>query len=99
MNGRMPGGSTVREIYDWIATNCPGLEKGLLLTFSTVTDAETRSFLHEHRVPSLAKPFEVADLISQVRSLSQREGKSAPKAATITKDKNEEKAFVAGAGS
>jgi hypothetical protein len=50
-------------------------------------------------VPSLAKPFEVADLISQVRSLSQREGKSAPKAATITKDKNEEKAFVAGAGS
>jgi PAS domain S-box-containing protein len=99
MNGRMPGGSTVREIYDWIATNCPGLEKGLLLTFSTVTDAETRSFLHEHRVPSLAKPFEVADLISQVRSLSQREGKPAPKAATITKDKNEEKAFVAGAGS
>src|SRR6266851_5521295 len=75
MNGRMPGGCTAREMYEWIAQNRPGLEKGLLLTFSTVTDAETRSFLHEHGVPSLAKPFEVADLISQVRVLAQREGK------------------------
>jgi PAS domain S-box-containing protein len=75
MNGRMPGGSSAREIHDWIAKNCPGQEKGLLLTFSSVTDAQTRSFLQEQNVPSLAKPFEVADLISQVRVLSQREGK------------------------
>ncbi len=94
MNGRMPGGCSAQEIYGWIAKNCPGLEKGLLLTFSTVTDQETRSFLQEHGVPSLAKPFEVADLISQVRGLSQREGKPALK----TKEKNEEKAYVAGAG-
>src|SRR5207302_4375274 len=67
MNGRMPGGCSAREMYEWIAKNSPGMEKGLLLTFSTVTDAETRSFLHEHGVPSLAKPLEVADLISQVR--------------------------------
>ena len=39
MNGRMPGGCSAREMYEWIANNCPGLEKGLLLTFSTVTDA------------------------------------------------------------
>jgi DNA-binding response OmpR family regulator len=51
------------------------VEKGLLLTFSTLTDQETRSFLQEHGVPSLAKPFEVADLIAHVRTLSQREGK------------------------
>ena len=43
-----------------------------------MTDPETRSFLQEQNVPSLAKPFEIADLISQVRALSQREGK-APK--------------------
>ncbi len=98
MNGRMPGGCTAPEMYDWIAKNRPGLEKGLLLTFSTVTDAPTRSFLQEHGVPSLAKPFEVADLISQVRSLSQREGKTDMKSATTTKDKNEEKAYTAGAG-
>jgi len=95
MNGRMPGGCSAREMYEWIAKNCSGMEKGLLLTFSTVTDAETRSFLHEHGVPSLAKPFEVADLISQVRVLAQREGNPALK----TNKKNEEKAFMANAGS
>jgi two-component system NtrC family sensor kinase len=110
MNGRMPGGCSAREMYEWIAKNCPGLEKGLLLTFSTVTDAETRSFLQEHGVPSLAKPFEVADLISLVRGLSQREGKPAIKTTMTTQEvttqdvttnevtKREEKAFVAGAG-
>jgi len=77
MNGRMPGGSSPREIYDWIATNRPGMEKGLLFTFSSVTDAETRRFLQEQNVPSLAKPFEIADLISQVRALIQREGEAA----------------------
>jgi two-component system NtrC family sensor kinase len=76
MNGRIPGAGSVKEMYEWIAKTCPGQEKGLLLTFSTVTDAETRTFLQEQGVPSLAKPFEVADLISQVRALSQREGKT-----------------------
>ncbi|MGD0213709.1 MAG: GAF domain-containing protein [Terriglobales bacterium] len=96
MNGRMPGGCSAREMYEWIATQCPGLEKGLLLVFSTVADAETRTFLQEHGVPSLAKPFEVADLISQVRGLSQREGKSVVK--TETTDTSEEKAQRASAG-
>jgi two-component system NtrC family sensor kinase len=94
MNGRMPGGCSAQEMYEWIATNCPGLEKGLLLTFSTVTDQQTRSFLQEHGVPSLAKPFEVADLISQVRGLSQRTGKPA----LNVNEQNEEKASVASAG-
>ena len=94
MNGRMPGGSSAQEMYEWIVKNCPGLEKGLLLTFSSVTDQQTRGFLQEQGVPSLAKPFEVADLISQVRALSQREGNSATK----TKEKNEEKASTARAG-
>jgi PAS domain S-box-containing protein len=94
MNGRMPGGCSAQEMYEWIAKNCPGMEKGLLLTFSTVTDPETRSFLQEHGVPSLAKPFEVADLISQVRNLSQREGHPAMK----TNENNEDKASMASAG-
>jgi DNA-binding response OmpR family regulator len=94
MNGRMPGGSSAQEMYEWISKNCPGLEKGLLLTFSSVTDQQTRGFLQEHGVPSLAKPFEVADLISQVRALSQREGTSSTK----PKEKSEEKASMAGAG-
>ena len=75
MNGRMPGGCSAQEMYEWIETNCTGLEKGLLLTFSTAIDTQTRTFLQQNGIPSLAKPFEVADLISQVRNLSQREGK------------------------
>jgi two-component system NtrC family sensor kinase len=99
MNGRMPGGCSAREMYEWITTNCPGLEKGLLLTFSTVTDPQTRSFLQEHGVPSLAKPFEVADLISQVRALSQREDSATMKSKDQDKEKSaEEGASVAGAG-
>jgi DNA-binding NtrC family response regulator len=94
MNGRMPGGCGAIEMYEWIAKNCPGLEKGLLLTFSSVTDQQTRSFLQERAVPSLAKPFEVADLISNVRTLSQRDSKSA----TSTKEKHEEKTSAAIAG-
>jgi len=82
MNGRMPGGSTVPEVYEWIAANCPGREKHLLFTFSTATDAETRAFIQEHNVPALSKPFEVADLISQVRSLAQKQEISAAQADT-----------------
>jgi two-component system NtrC family sensor kinase len=98
MNGRMPGGCTAREMYDWIAQQCPGLEKGVLLTFSTVIDEETRTFLQEHGVPALAKPFEVADLISQVRSLSQREDKLSVKAKEKAEDKSEDKSYATGAG-
>jgi PAS domain S-box-containing protein len=95
MNGRMPGGCSAREMYDWIAKNRPGLEKGLLFTFSTLTDPQTRSFLQEQAVPWLAKPFEVADLISQVRALSQREGHAATKS---QEKEEEEKTSAATAG-
>ncbi len=94
MNGRMPGGCSPREMYDWIAKRRPGLEKGLLFTFSSVTDPQTRSFLQEHGVPCLAKPFEIADLISQVRALSQRDGSTEIRA----KEEDEEKTSAATAG-
>jgi len=107
MNGIMPGECSAREMYEWLAANCPGVEKGLLLTFSTLTDQETRSFLQEHGVPSLAKPFEVADLIAHVRALSQREGKPISNKA-VNQDKagdevqsennNDGRAAAAGAG-
>jgi len=87
MNGRMPGGCGVQEMYAWMAVNCAGMEKKLLLTFASVTDPQTRSFLQEAGVPSLAKPFEVADLIARVRGLLQKESAQA-----------EEKAATASAG-
>jgi two-component system NtrC family sensor kinase len=88
MNGRMPGGYSAQEMYAWIAINRAGMENKLLLMFSSVTDPATRSFLEQSHVPSLAKPFEVADLISQVRGLLQKEqaeaGKVEEKAATVS---------------
>jgi len=94
MNGRLPGGMNAEEVYGWIAKNYSGLEKRMLLTFSTETDQQTRAFIQEHGVPSLAKPFEVADLIGRVRELSQGE----TKAAGTPVENVEDRATVAGAG-
>ena len=69
INGKMPGGWSVQEVYSWLATQAPGMEKRVLFTFSSVPEPETRAFLQENNVPSLAKPFEVADLIAQARRL------------------------------
>jgi two-component system NtrC family sensor kinase len=79
LNGRMPGGVNTTEIVRWIAGNCAGMEKKVLMTFSTVADPETRAFLQEQGIPLLAKPFEVADLISNVRKLLQVEAPSPEK--------------------
>lgn len=72
IGGKMPGGWTPPEVYRWLSTSHPGMEKKLLFTFSTVAEPETRSFLHENNIPYLVKPFEVADLISQARRLLQK---------------------------
>jgi PAS domain S-box-containing protein len=90
MNGRMPGGCSPQEMHAWMAANCAGMEKKLLLTFASVTDSQTRGFLLEAGVPSLAKPFEVGDLISRVRGLLQKEQGQSNKA--------DEKSATASAG-
>jgi PAS domain S-box-containing protein len=72
VNGKMHGGWSIPELHRWLAEKLPGMEKRLLLTFSTVADAETRAFLLENNLPSLVKPFEVADLIAQARLLLQK---------------------------
>src|SRR5450631_725787 len=72
INGKMPGGWSAPEVYQWLVEKQPGLEKHLLFTFSGVTDAATRAFLQENQVPHLVKPFEVAELISQARRLLQK---------------------------
>jgi PAS domain S-box-containing protein len=82
MNGRMPGGGSAQEMCAWIAVHCAGMEKKLLLTFASVMDPETRGFLQEAGVPALAKPFEVAELISRVRALLQQDSGKKEKSAT-----------------
>ena len=72
IDGKVPGYSGAREVYNWLAQNSPGMEKRLLFTFSSVAEPEVRSFLQEKNVPCLVKPFEVADLIAHARRLMQK---------------------------
>jgi hypothetical protein len=72
MNGRMPGGWTAPDAHRWIGVACPGLEKKMLFTFSSIADSEIRNYLQGNGLASLVKPFEVVDLISQARRLLQR---------------------------
>jgi two-component system NtrC family sensor kinase len=73
MAGKMPGDWNVKESYTWIKQNCPAMADHILFTFSNgVEQSEGRSFLQENSVPSLVKPFEVAELISQARRLLQK---------------------------
>jgi two-component system NtrC family sensor kinase len=72
MNGRMPGGWGAAEAHRWIRAASPGLENRVLFTFSTVADQEARNYLQKVQVPTLVKPFEVAELIAHARRLLQK---------------------------
>jgi two-component system NtrC family sensor kinase len=72
MNGRMPGGWSAQDAHRWIGVACPGLEKKMMFTFSSIADQEIRNYLQANGIASLVKPFEVVDLISQARRLLQR---------------------------
>jgi DNA-binding NarL/FixJ family response regulator len=69
MDGKMPGNGSVLEVHRWMAENLPGLEKHLLVTFSSVAEPEVREFLQNNQVLYLVKPFEVGDLIGHARRL------------------------------
>jgi PAS domain S-box-containing protein len=72
MNGRMPGGWSAQDAHRWIGVACPGLEKKVIFTFSSIADQDIRNYLQGNGIASLVKPFEVVDLISQARRLLQR---------------------------
>ena len=72
MNGRMPGGWTAQDAHRWIGVACPGLEKKLLFTFSSIAETDVRNYLQGNGIPSLVKPFEVVDLIAQARKILQK---------------------------
>jgi len=73
MAGKMPGDWNAKESFTWIKENCPTMAGHVLFTFSNgVEQSDGRAFLQENSVPSLVKPFEVAELISQARRLLQK---------------------------
>jgi CheY-like chemotaxis protein len=72
MNGRMPGGWNALDAHRWVGVACPGLEKKILFTFSSIAEQDVRNYLQSQGIASLVKPFEVVDLISQARRLLQK---------------------------
>ena len=71
MNG-MAADAPVQEIYRWLTEKCPGMEKRLLFTFSSMMESGTKDFLQANNISFLVKPFEVADLIVAARKLLQK---------------------------
>jgi two-component system NtrC family sensor kinase len=69
MNGKMPGADSVSETCLWIKDKWPDLRRHFLLTFSSLAESDVRRFLEENNIPFLVKPFEVGDLIANVRKL------------------------------
>jgi two-component system NtrC family sensor kinase len=73
MNGKMPGEWNAKESFNWLKTNCSGMDGRVLFTFASgVEPSDGRAFLQENNVPYLVKPFEVAELIAQMRKLLQK---------------------------
>jgi len=72
IDGRMPKQGSLPDVYAWIAKHSEGLEKHLLVTFSSAAEPEIRDFMQANNIPYLSKPFEVADLISQARRLLEK---------------------------
>lgn len=72
MNGRMPGGWNAPDAHRWVGVACPGLEKKMLFTFSSIADQDIRNYLQNNGISSLVKPFEVVDLIAQARRMLQK---------------------------
>ncbi|MBI2678774.1 MAG: GAF domain-containing protein [Candidatus Koribacter versatilis] len=72
IDGKMPGGWTGMDVYQWIAENRPGLERCIMFAISNFGDSDIRRFIEEKKVPCIVKPFEVADLIAITRRLLKK---------------------------
>ncbi|HVP43205.1 MAG TPA: GAF domain-containing protein [Terriglobales bacterium] len=72
LDGKMPGQWGGAEVYTWIRSNRPGLEKSVVLAISNPNDPEIRRFLEETGVSFLPKPFDVADLVAVTQRLLHR---------------------------
>ncbi|MGH9651702.1 MAG: hybrid sensor histidine kinase/response regulator, partial [Terriglobales bacterium] len=60
LDSTLPGAASGIEMYHWVRENHPGMEKNIIMTFSTdVSEGKSRRFIQETGVQRLVKPFEV----------------------------------------
>ncbi len=73
LDSAMPGAFGGVEIYQWLKENRAGAEQSVIITFSTdITDGKVRRFMQETSVRRVIKPFDVADLLTLLRSVLER---------------------------
>jgi two-component system NtrC family sensor kinase len=72
IDGKMPGGWTGPDVYQWVAENRPGMERSILFAISNFGDTDIRRFIEEKKIPCIVKPFEVGDLIAITRRLLKK---------------------------
>ncbi|HSE48383.1 MAG TPA: PAS domain S-box protein [Terriglobales bacterium] len=72
IDGKMPGGWTGMDVYQWVAENRPGLERSILFAISNFGDTDIRRFIEDKKIPCIVKPFEVDDLIAITRRLLKK---------------------------
>ena len=73
LDSTLPGAFSGIEIYQWLKENRPGAEQSVIITFSTdITDGKVRRFMQETSVRRVIKPFDVADLLTLLRSVLDR---------------------------
>jgi signal transduction histidine kinase len=76
VDGKMPGGWSCQEVYDWVAEHDPRLLDRMVLALSSLNDSDIRAFLERTRLPYLVKPFGVSDLLRMVRQSLEKAGTS-----------------------
>lgn len=71
LDGTMPGALNGIDVYHWISNNRPELKSCVILTFSSLSAGELKTFVEENRVPYIMKPFEVSELIRLAAEVSK----------------------------
>jgi CheY-like chemotaxis protein len=63
LDGKMPGSLSTLDVVQWIAANRPGLLASVLITVSSLDDAAIRKVVQGRNLASIAKPFQMAELL------------------------------------
>ena len=72
LDGKMPGGWSGLEIHAWLKQHRPAMANRVVLALSHASEGETHDSIEASGTPCLVKPFEVADLLSMVRRIANR---------------------------
>jgi two-component system NtrC family sensor kinase len=75
LDAELPSNGTGLDLHQWIKTNLPAAEPNIIFTVSDIRELESGP--PEARVSSIAKPFQVAELISATRSVLAKTRKAA----------------------